>query len=59
MSNATHFPKLTSTSAEPVQHNDTVAPPVDVYETAMNCWSSLTSLAPATTESTCNSKRGS
>jgi HSP20 family protein len=32
MSNATHLAKRANASAEPVQHHDTVAPPVDVYE---------------------------
>ena len=32
MSNSTHLAKRASASAEPVQHRDTVAPPVDVYE---------------------------
>ena len=34
MSHATHIAKHAHTSAEPVQHSDTVAPPVDVYENA-------------------------
>lgn len=32
MSNATQLAKHATRSAEPVQHDDTVAPPVDVYE---------------------------
>jgi HSP20 family protein len=34
MSNATHLAKQTTRSAEPVQHQDTIAPTVDVYENA-------------------------
>jgi HSP20 family molecular chaperone IbpA len=34
MSNATHLAKHATRSAEPVQHHDTIAPPVDVYENA-------------------------
>jgi HSP20 family molecular chaperone IbpA len=32
MNNATHLAKRPSAAVEPVQHRDTVAPPVDVYE---------------------------
>ena len=32
MSNATDLSKRSTRSAEPVQHQDTVAPPVDIYE---------------------------
>ena len=34
MSNTTHLAKQTTRSAEPVQHQDTIAPTVDVYENA-------------------------
>jgi len=34
MNNTAHLAKRANGSAEPVQHHDTVAPPVDVYENA-------------------------
>ena len=34
MNNATQLAKRANASAEPVQHYDTIAPPVDVYENA-------------------------